>query len=173
MAYYDRYRGSRRARRNRIKIILLILLLLVVVGIAVLFFLQDAAVFTADGFRFPFWEQEKQPQESQPPQNAGDIQLEIEDPQTGQTLPEGSVPQPSDPETAPEPTAALLLDGSALLTDASGALQQFRDSGCAQLALQVKTGSLSWMTAASGTVFLRTRRAFCPRWKAWTFPGSP
>ena len=108
MAYYDRYRGSRRARRNRIKIILLILLLLVVVGIAVLFFLQDAAVFTADGFRFPFWEQEKQPQESQPPQNAGDIQLEIEDPQTGQTLPEGAVPQPSDPETAPEPTAALL-----------------------------------------------------------------
>ena len=51
MAYYDRYRGSRRARRNRIKIILLILLLLVVVGIAVLFFLQDAAVFTADGFQ--------------------------------------------------------------------------------------------------------------------------
>ena len=31
MAYYDRYRGSRRTRRNRIKIILLILLLLVVV----------------------------------------------------------------------------------------------------------------------------------------------
>ena len=28
MAYYDRYRGSRRARRNRIKIILLVLLLL-------------------------------------------------------------------------------------------------------------------------------------------------
>ena len=139
MAYYDRYRGSRRARRNRIKIILLILLLLVVVGIAVLFFLQDAAVFTADGFRFPFWEQEKQPQESQPPQNAGDIQLEIEDPQPGQTVPEESGPQPSDPETAPEPTAALLLDGSALLTHTSGALQQFQDSGFAQLALQVKT----------------------------------
>lgn len=54
MAYYDRYRGSRRRRQNRIKTVLLVLLLLVVIGLAALFVLQETAIFTHDGFRFPF-----------------------------------------------------------------------------------------------------------------------
>lgn len=147
MAYYDRYRGSRRRRRNRVKILLLILLLLVVVGLAALFFLQDAAIFTSDGFHFPFGAQEEHT-DNIPGLDPEDIHLEIEDPQPGaDTLrPSDQTQQPGSPEQdtpAPQPavleqTAALLLDGTSLLTDRADVLRQISEGGYGQLALQVK-----------------------------------
>lgn len=150
MAYYDRYRGSRRRRRNRIKIILLILLLLVVIGLAALFLLQDAVIFTSDGFRFAFSSQEE-PEQTESGDQPGDIQLEIEDPQPGsdQLMPPNTSAQPQQPsqpveQPLPEPvelpqTAALLLDGTALLTDSAGVLRQISQGSFVQMALQVKT----------------------------------
>ena len=140
MAYYDRYRGSRRRRQNRFKILLLVLLLLVVVGVAALFVLQETAIFTSDGFRFPFSRQEEET--DQIPDDGEDIKLEIQDPQPGVTPPE----TPSDPVTEPLPepvelprTAALLADGNCLLTDKAGLLRQFSETGVSQLAFVVKT----------------------------------
>lgn len=140
MAYYDRYRGSRRRRQNRIKTILLVLLLLVVIGIAALFILQETAIFTHDGFRFPFSQQEEEPQQT--PDDGEDIKLEIQEPQPDVSQPEA----PSDPTIQPPPepvelprTAAMLTDGHALLTDKTGLLQQFSESGLSQLAFVVKT----------------------------------
>ena len=140
MAYYDRYRGSRRRRQNRIKTIFLVLLLLVVVGIAALFVLQETAIFTHDGFRFPFSRQEEAPQQT--PDDGGDIKLEIQEPQPG-TLQPGTFADPL-PEPLPEPvalprTAAMLTDGHALLTDKAGLLRQFSQRGLSQLAFVVKT----------------------------------
>ena len=149
MAYYDRYRGSRRKKRNRIKILLLILLLLVVVGLAALFFLQDAVVFTSDGFHFPFGTQQTDDKQD-PPLDPDDIQLEIEAPQPGnpgQLHPGQSEPVtpqlPVEPVT-PQPeileqTAALLLDGTSLLTDSADVLRQISEGSYAQMALQIKT----------------------------------
>jgi len=148
MAYYDRYRGSRRRKRNRIKILLLILLLLVVIGLAALFFLQDAVVFTSNGFHFPFGSQDKQ-DDREPPLDPDDIHLEIEAPQPGQQdvlfpvqpgQQQPVQPQPSQPEPAIlEQTAALLLDGSDLLTDSADVLRRISEGSYSQMALQVKT----------------------------------
>ncbi|MBP3588294.1 MAG: hypothetical protein J6J51_04600, partial [Clostridia bacterium] len=103
MAYYDRYRGSRRRKRNRIKIVLLILLLLVVIGLAALFFLQDAVVFTSNGFHFPFGSRQEDVSED-PPLDPDDIQLEIEAPQPGANDPlQPQQPEVSPPAPLPEP----------------------------------------------------------------------
>ena len=148
MAYYDRYRGSRRRKRNRIKIVLLILLLLVAIGLAALFFLQDAVVFTSNGFHIPFGSQQEDVSED-PPLDPDDIQLEIEAPQPGSpdVLQPGQQghqqPQPTAPtEPVPvvlEQTAALLLDSTSLLADRADVLRRISEGGYAQMALQVKT----------------------------------
>lgn len=148
MAYYDRYRGSRRRKRNRIKIVLLILLLLVVIGLAALFFLQDAVVFTSNGFRLPFGSQQGQ-EDSDLPADPEDIQLEIEAPQPGSpdvlhpgqpddAQPQQPTPVPSEPAVL-EQTAALLLDGTSLLTDSADVLRQISQGSYAQMALRIKT----------------------------------
>ena len=49
MSYYHRYRGGRGRRRARLRIVLLALALVILCAIAALFFLQDGAMFTADG----------------------------------------------------------------------------------------------------------------------------
>jgi len=142
MAYYDRYRGSRRRKRNRIKIIILVLLLLVVVSIAALFLLQDAIVFTSEGFRLPFGREEKPAED--PADLPDDVPLEIEDPQPTPGLPQPSQPtQPEEPQPAPDPVPeispevhALLFPGSSLLTDREAVLQQ--SDGYDHLALRVK-----------------------------------
>ncbi len=142
MAYYDRYRGSRRRRQNRIKIILLVLLLLVVLGLAALFLLQETAIFTSDGFRFPFGQQEQ----SEKPSDADsddDFQLEIQDPQPKPDVPAEPVP----PQQQPEPelpaelpqTAALRADGMALLNDKVDLMRRISEGGLSQVALVVKT----------------------------------
>lgn len=144
MAYYDRYRGSRRRKRNRIKIILLVLLLLIVIGLAALFLLQDAVVFTSNGFHVPFGSQQEQIAE-EPPLNPDDIQLEIEAPQPGNqdALTPGQSQQSTTPvESEPvvlEQTAALLLDGTALLADRADALRRISEGSYVQMALRVKT----------------------------------
>lgn len=143
MAYYDRYRGSRRRRRNRIRILVLILLLLVVLAAAALFLLQEHAVFTYDGFRFPFTRQEEpeagdpEPGEDPP----GDYQLEIQPPEGGE---DGGNSGSGDAPVADESavslrTQALLVAGEALLSDKSGLLERLTRSGCTQLAFVVKT----------------------------------
>ena len=146
MAYYDRYRGSRRKRRNRLKIALLILLLLVVVGLAALFLLQDTVIFTGDGFRFPFSGQQDE-QKDDPPMNADDVPLEIEDPQPGASDLRPSEPSavPTEPTEAPtQPpvvlpqTAALLLDGTDIVESSADVLRRMSEGGYSQLALQVK-----------------------------------
>ncbi|MBQ4577545.1 MAG: hypothetical protein IJA84_00650 [Clostridia bacterium] len=149
MAYYDRYRGSRRKRQNRIKIILLILVLLVVVGLAALFFLQDTVIFTTNGFRFPFFDKENE-QKNDPPLDPDDVHLEIEDPQPGAsdlhrpetptapTAPSAPQEQPTQPVELPR-TAALVLDGSAILTDRADVLRRISEGAYSQLALQVKS----------------------------------
>ena len=149
MAYYDRYRGSRRRRQNRLKIALLVLLLLVVIGMAALFFLQDTVIFTSDGFRFPFTQKENG-QPDDPALNADDIQLEIEAPQPGAsdlhqpetptvpTVPSLPQEQPTQPVELPQ-TAALVLDGSAILADRADVLRKISEGSYSQLALQVKS----------------------------------
>ena len=148
MAYYDRYRGSRRRKRNRIKIILLILLLLVVIGLAALFLLQDAVIFTSNGFHIPFGSQQKDVSED-PPMDPDDIHLEIEAPQPGvqDVLQPGhsdtqqpQLPIPAEPAPVVlEQTAALLLDGTSLLADRADVLRRISEGGYVQMALQVKT----------------------------------
>lgn len=141
MAYYDRYRGSRRRRQNRFKILLLVLLLLVVFGIAALFVLQETAIFTSDGFRFPFARQDESVK--QEPDDGEDIKLEILEPQSGVTQPD-TPPTGTSQEPLPEPvelprTAALLVDGNQLLTDKAGLLRQFSEKSLSQIAFVVKT----------------------------------
>lgn len=147
MAYYDRYRGSRRKRRNRLKIALLILLLLVVVGLAALFFLQDTVIFTTDGFRFPFADN-GDVQKTDPPLNAEDVPFEIEDPQPGAsdlrpsvppTAPTTPVETPTQPPVVLPQTAALLLDGSHIVTSSADVLRRVSEGSYSQLALQVKS----------------------------------
>ena len=140
MAYYNRYRGSRRRRQNRLKTVFLVLLLLVVVGVAALFVLQETAIFTHDGFHFPFSNQEDAVTPN--PDDGEDIKLEIQDPQTGTPAPD--VPAEQQPEPLPEPvelprTAALLADGNRLLTDKVELLRQFSEKGLSQIAFVVKT----------------------------------
>ncbi len=142
MAYYDRYRGSRRRRQNRIKTILLILLLLVVIGFAALFFLQETAIFTSDGFHFPFLSQQE-PDTPADPDDGGEIQLEIQDPQPLPSDPSAPV-TPSDPQPVPEPvelpqTAALLAGGDLLLTDKADLMRRISEGGLTGAALVVKT----------------------------------
>ena len=155
MAYHDRYRGSRRRRRNRIKIILLVLLLLVVAGLAALFFLQDAVVFTSNGFRFPSSQQEQQTDKD--PVDPDDIHLEIEAPQPGASdplnpqQPEASPPSQPAPQPEPQPvelpqTAALVVTPEELLTDRANVLRRISEGGYSQLAVQVKTpDGLAWV----------------------------
>lgn len=146
MAYYDRYRGSRRRKRNRIKIVLLILLLLVVIGLAALFFLQDAVVFTSNGFHLPFGSRQEDVSED-PPLDPDDIQLEIEAPQPGANDPlQPQQPEVSPPAPLPEPqpvelpqTAALRVTPQELLTDRADVLRRVSQGGYSQLAVQVKT----------------------------------
>ena len=148
MAYYDRYRGSRRKRRNRLKILLLVLLLLVVVGLAALFFLQDTVIFTTDGFHFPFSDKDKV-QKEDPPLDPDDVPFEIEDPQPGtsdlrpsapSTTPTAPTEAPTQPPAAVLPqTAALLLDGSAILESSADVLRRVSEGAYSQLALQVKS----------------------------------
>ena len=148
MAYYNRYRGSRRRRQNRFKILLLVLLLLVVVGLAALFFLQDAVVFTADGFHFPFTQNKENPAQSDPV-DPDDIHLEIEAPQPGaeQLIPPAEQ-QPSQPVVQPQPepepveaphTAALLVTAEELLADRAAVLRRISEGSYTQLAVRVKT----------------------------------
>lgn len=140
MAYYDRYRGSRRRRRNRIRALVLGLLLLVVLAAAALFFFGEHAVFTYDGFRFPFTRQEE-PDASDPvpsDEEPGDYQLEIEEPDAEEPSVDADEPVAGDP-AQPVRTQALLVTGEALLTDKEGLLERFSRSGCAQLAFVVKT----------------------------------
>ena len=142
MAYYDRYRGSRRRRQNRIKTVLLVLLLLVVIGLAALFVLQETAIFTHDGFHFPFSRQEEE--NPSDPDDGEDIHLEIQDPQPSDTPTNDTPPVDTPDEPLPEPvelprTAALLADGHLLLTDKAGLLRQFSEAGASQLAFVVKT----------------------------------
>ena len=142
MAYYDRYRGSRRRKRNRIKIIILVLLLLVVVSIAALFLLQDAIIFTSEGFHFPFGREEKPADD--PVDMPDDVPLEIEDPQPTPGLPPPQQPtQPEAPQPMPEPepevpveVRALLFPGSSLLTGREAVLQQASEYD--YLALRIK-----------------------------------
>lgn len=145
MGYYDHYRGSRRKRRSRIRIVLLLLLLLIVGGLAALYFLQDAAIFTADGFRFPFFQKdENSPPAENPGEDSDPPPLVIQDPE-GNPLPEEPSAPENPPETPPEPvqpvqrTAALLTDGQALLAPGSTLAQQAQDVGYRQLALEVKS----------------------------------
>ena len=147
MAYHNRYRGSRRRRQNRLKILLLVLLLLVVVGLAALFFLQDAVVFTADGFRFPSV-QNKENASKADPVHPDDIHLEIEAPQQGaeQLMPpaQQQPQQVVQPEPEPEPveapyTAALLVTAEELLTDRADVLRRISEGSYTQLAVRVKT----------------------------------
>ncbi len=148
MAYYDRYRGSRRRKRNRIKIILLILVLLVVIGLAALFFLQDSVVFTSNGFHVPFGSQQEQTSQ-EPPLDPDDIHLEIEAPQPGNPdvlSPSQTEQQPTQPAKPVEPepvileqTAALLLEGTSLLAHRADVLRQISEGSYAQMALRVKT----------------------------------
>ena len=146
MAYYDRYRGSRRRKRNRIKIILLVLLLLVVIGLAALFFLQDAVVFTSNGFHVPFGSQQKDVSDD-PPLDPDDIHLEIEAPQPGANDPlQPQQPEVSPPAPLPAPqpvelpqTAALHVTPQELLTDRADVLRRVSEGGYVQMALQVKT----------------------------------
>ncbi len=153
MAYYDRYRGSRRRKRNRIKIILLVLLLLVVIGLAALFFLQDAVVFTSNGFHIPFGSQQEDISVD-PPLDPDDIHLEIEAPQPGANDPlQPQQPEVSPPAPLPEPqpvelpqTAALHVMPQELLTDRADVLRRVSQGGYAQLAVQVKTpDGLAWV----------------------------
>jgi len=149
MAYYDRYRGSRRKRQNRIKIILLVLVLLVVVGLAALFFLQDTVIFTTDGFRFPFSDKEDG-QKNDLPLDPDDVHLEIEDPQPGAsdlhrpetptapTAPSAPQEQPTQPAELPQ-TAALMLNGSAIVEDRADVLRRISEGAYSQLALQIKS----------------------------------
>ena len=148
MAYYDRYRGSRRKRRNQLKIALLVLLLLVVVGLAALFFLQDTVIFTTDGFHFPFADQDKV-QKDDPPLDPDDVPFEIEDPQPGSSdlRPSAPATAPTAPSEAPtQPpvtvlpqTAALLLDGASVLENRADVLRRVSEGAYSQLALQIKS----------------------------------
>lgn len=141
MAYYDRYRGSRRRRRNRIRTLVLGLLLLVVLAAAALFLLQDRMIFTADGFRFPFTKQEEPdaPGPEEPDADGGgDYRLEIEEPDAEEPSVDTNEPVAGDP-TEPVRTQALLVEGEVLLSDREGLLERFSRSGCAQLAFVVKT----------------------------------
>ena len=147
MAYYDRYRGSRRKRRNQLKIALLVLLLLVVVGLAALFFLQDTVIFTNDGFRFPFAPKENT-QKNDPPLDPDDVPLEITDPQPGSadlrpaqpaTTPTAPTEAPTQPPVELPQMAALLLDGNALVQDSAAVLRRVSEGSYSQLALQVKS----------------------------------
>ena len=111
MAYYDRYRGSRRRRQNRIKTVLLVLLLLVVIGLAALFVLQETAIFTHDGFHFPFSRQEDDVIHN--PDDGEDIKLEIQDPQPSIPSPDAS-PRPMRSKSSDSPlrTSAFEVSGS-------------------------------------------------------------
>ncbi len=140
MAYYDRYRGSRRRRQNRLKTVLLILGLLVILGLAVLFFLQETIIYTQDGFHFSFSDR-KEPELPGDSDDGGDVHLNVQDPQpaTDSTpdLPAATEP-PAPQHTAPEHTAALVADGHRLLEDKAGLLQDFSGGSYRQLALAVR-----------------------------------
>ncbi len=146
MAYYNRYRGSRRRRQNRLKTLLLVLALLAVLGLAALFLLQETAIFTSDGFRFPFGQQEE-PEKPSQPDDGGDIQLEILPPQPDTQAPDApAMPDdtPSEPPLPAEPaelplTAALWVSGDGLLTDKVDLMRRISEGGLTGAALVVKT----------------------------------
>lgn len=137
--YYNSYKGSRRRKRNRIRIILLILLLLVLLAAAALFFLQDRAIFTAEGFRFPFSRDPAQEQE-QEPNDLSDFHLEIESGDPSAVVP-GDHPPSADPVTVEHDPllSAWQVGGEALLADPDGALSAMQSAGRTQFAVLVKT----------------------------------
>ena len=137
--YYNSYKGSRRRKRNRIRIILLILLLLVLLAAAALFFLQDRAIFTAEGFRFPFSRDPAQEQE-QEPNDLSDFHLEIESGDPSAAVP-GDHPPTADPVPVEHDPllSAWQVGGEALLADPDGALSAMQSAGRTQFAVLVKT----------------------------------
>ena len=137
MSYYHRYRGGRGRRRARLRIVLLALALVILCAIAALFFLQDGAIFTADGFHFSFGKKDDPAPSGQDsdPADLPDVPLEIEDPSgtnTGENTGSGTEPQ-----TPAEPLRALLLPGTDLLTgdDLTSAAES---AHCTALAFQIK-----------------------------------
>ncbi len=137
MSYYHRYRGGRGRRRARLRIVLLALALVILCAIAALFFLQDGAIFTADGFHFSFGKKDDPAPSGQDsdPADLPDVPLEIEDPSgsgSGETGENGTKPQ-----TPAEPLRALLFPGTDLLTgdDLTSAAES---AHCTALAFQIK-----------------------------------
>ena len=150
--YYNSYKGSRRRKRNRIRIILLILLLLVLLAAAALFFLQDRAIFTSEGFRFPF---SRDPvQEQGEPDDLSDFQLEIEGGEPA--APDSSSPsvppavEPVPAATEP-PLAAWYVNGEAFLADPDGALSAMQSAGRTGLAVTVKTSDHQSLVPDAGS----------------------
>ncbi len=143
MAYYNRYRGSRRRRQNRFKTLFLVLALLVMLGLAAFFLLQETAIFTSDGFRFPFGQQDEP--DGPDPDDGEDIQLEILPPQPGESAPVSPAePAPPAQQPLPEPvvlpqTMALYTDGLRLLTDKIALMGDISAGGLTGAAFVVKT----------------------------------
>ncbi len=133
MSYYHRYRGGRGRRRARLRIVLLALALVILCAIAALFFLQDGAIFTADGFHFSFGKKDDPAPsgEDSDPTDLPDIPLEIEDPSgpsSGETGENGS-------GVTAAPLHARLFSGTALL---SGEDLAADSANCSALAFRVK-----------------------------------
>lgn len=133
MSYYHRYRGGRGRRRARLRIVLLALALVILCAIAALFFLQDGAIFTADGFHFSFGKKDDPAPsgEDSAPADLPDIPLEIEDPSgpsSGETGENGS-------GVTAEPLHARLFSGTALLSEEDLAADS---ANCSALAFRVK-----------------------------------
>lgn len=133
MSYYHRYRGGRGRRRARLRIVLLALALVILCAIAALFFLQDGAIFTADGFHFSFGKKDDPAPsgEDSDPADLPDIPLEIEDPSgpsSGETGENGS-------GVTAAPLHARLFSGTALL---SGEDLAADSANCSALAFRVK-----------------------------------
>ncbi|MBR5390658.1 MAG: hypothetical protein IK141_05105 [Clostridia bacterium] len=150
--YYNSYKGSRRRKRNRIRIILLILLLLVLLVTAALFFLQDRAIFTSEGFRFPFRRDPAQEQ-AEDPDDLSDFQLEIEDGDPAAPVPgsDSSADDPATPVPVHEPPlAAWQVAGEALLDNPGEAVSAMQSAGRTQLAIVVKTADHQILVADAG-----------------------
>lgn len=150
MSYYHRYRGSRKRKQNRIKTILLIFALLVLVFIAALFVLQDKAVFTSDGFRFPFLPaKEENVQEDDLPD---DVELIIEDQDPASpAAPNTPAQQEDDPTSAVSSTVhALFITGQRLLDEPQSVLSAIELSGADRFAIDIRTAEDKTLTEDSG-----------------------
>lgn len=146
--YYNAYRG-RRSSRSKVMIALSILLLLLVLAALAYFILPEYIVFSAEGFRFTF-----QQEEDEQPAADGDEIPEDEDlpividgsPAT--TTPEADPDAPvQEEETSKAPAFPALLGVhdqiSNLLRDgyANGLAQAAQERGCSTLVFTVKDAS--------------------------------